>query len=174
LYMLLRRHASFYHRAQEHDLSCVREAFLFDMCHLYPDPCSCTFQLIQMLRQIGIDIYRMMLPLFLATSQNFTESLQIPRPFASNSLGLVRRTPYRFFAFFRTNQPPPAPFCHHVRVQNRIFFFYFSPRGSDGDFFMTPLAAPHARSAQFASGHGSTSFLVIYALYTVVSLRLLS
>jgi hypothetical protein len=57
LFMLLRRRASFYNRAQAHDLACVREAFLFDMCRLYPDPSSWTFQLLQMLRHIGVDAY---------------------------------------------------------------------------------------------------------------------
>ncbi len=57
LFLLLRRRASFYKRAQVQDLSCVRESFLFDMCQLYPDPCSWTFQLLQMFQQIGIDLY---------------------------------------------------------------------------------------------------------------------
>jgi hypothetical protein len=45
-----------YKRAQEHDLACVREAFLFDMCHLYPHASSWTFQLIQMFQSIDIDL----------------------------------------------------------------------------------------------------------------------
>jgi hypothetical protein len=56
LYMLLKRRASFYKRAQNHDLACVREAFLFDMYHLYPNKLSWCFQLEQMLKTIGVDM----------------------------------------------------------------------------------------------------------------------
>jgi hypothetical protein len=56
LFMLLKRRASFYKRAQTHDLACVREAFLFDLCHLYPDKRSWCFQLEQMLKMIGVDL----------------------------------------------------------------------------------------------------------------------
>jgi hypothetical protein len=56
LFMMLKRRATFYRRALVHDLSCVREAFLFDMCHLYPHKSSWTFQLVQMLKSIDVDI----------------------------------------------------------------------------------------------------------------------
>ncbi len=56
LYLLLRRRAAFYKRAQVHDLACVREAFLFDMCQLYPHSSSWTLQLIHMFQAIDIDL----------------------------------------------------------------------------------------------------------------------
>jgi hypothetical protein len=56
LFMMLKRRATFYKRAKNHDLSCVQEAFLFDMCHLFPHKSSWTFQLVQMLKTIGVDI----------------------------------------------------------------------------------------------------------------------
>jgi hypothetical protein len=56
LFLLLKRRASFYARAQVHDLACVREAFLFDMCQLYPHKESWTFQLLQIFRAIDVDI----------------------------------------------------------------------------------------------------------------------
>jgi hypothetical protein len=57
IYMLLRRRATFYRRAQQHDLQCVRDAFLFDLGQLYPDKNLWTFQLVKMLRSIGVDIH---------------------------------------------------------------------------------------------------------------------
>jgi hypothetical protein len=39
-----------------HDLACVREAFLFDLCQLYPHKSSWTFQLIQLFRAIDVKI----------------------------------------------------------------------------------------------------------------------
>jgi hypothetical protein len=51
-----KRRASFYKRAQTHDLACVPEAFLFDMCQLYPNKLSWCFQLEQMLKTIGVDM----------------------------------------------------------------------------------------------------------------------
>jgi hypothetical protein len=56
LFLLLCRRATFYKRAQEHDLDCVREAFLFDMCQLYPHASSRTFQLLQMLQSIDVEL----------------------------------------------------------------------------------------------------------------------
>ncbi len=56
MYMLIRRRAVFYQRATTHDLTCVREAFLFDMCQLYPHQLSWTLQLVQMFQSIGVDI----------------------------------------------------------------------------------------------------------------------
>lgn len=56
LFLLLRRRALFYKRAQVHDLDCVREAFLFDMSQLYPHATSWTFQLHQMFQAIDIDM----------------------------------------------------------------------------------------------------------------------
>jgi hypothetical protein len=56
VYTLIKRRASFYKRSNEHDLSCVRDAFLFDLCQLYPHHLSWTFQLVQMLKVIGVDI----------------------------------------------------------------------------------------------------------------------
>jgi hypothetical protein len=56
IYTLLKRRATFYKRATEHELSCVRDAFLFDMCKLYPHHLSWTLQLIQMFKLLGIDL----------------------------------------------------------------------------------------------------------------------
>lgn len=55
MYMLIKRRAVFYKRALNHDLSCVQEAFLFDMCQLYPHHLSWTLQLTQMFQAIGVD-----------------------------------------------------------------------------------------------------------------------
>jgi hypothetical protein len=56
VYMLLKRRCSFYERAMVHDLECVRDAFLFDMCQLYPNAESWTYQLVQIFQSIGINI----------------------------------------------------------------------------------------------------------------------
>jgi hypothetical protein len=56
MFLLLKRRASFYQRACDHDLPCVREAFLFDMCHLFPHRTSWTQQLLEMFSIIGVDI----------------------------------------------------------------------------------------------------------------------
>jgi hypothetical protein len=56
VYVLLKRRASFYERALAHDIECVREAFLFDMCQFYPDNASWTAQLVQIFDAIGVDL----------------------------------------------------------------------------------------------------------------------
>ncbi len=56
VYVLLKRRAAFYERALAHDIECVREAFLFDMCQLYPVEVSWTAQLVQNFQAIGVDV----------------------------------------------------------------------------------------------------------------------
>ncbi len=56
LFLLLKRRASFYIRAQSHDLACVQEAFLFNMCQLFPHKESWTYQLLQLFCAIDVDI----------------------------------------------------------------------------------------------------------------------
>jgi hypothetical protein len=56
MFTLIKRRAVFYKRAITHDLPCVREAFLFDMCQLYPHNLSWTLQLLQMVQAIGINL----------------------------------------------------------------------------------------------------------------------
>jgi hypothetical protein len=56
LFLMLHRRWRFYARAQEHDLSAVKDAFLFDSTKLYPNPCSWSFQTAQMLHELGVTV----------------------------------------------------------------------------------------------------------------------
>ncbi len=53
---MLQRRWRFYDRAQSHDLESVRDAFLFDVTTLYPDPSSWTFQTVLMLKELSISV----------------------------------------------------------------------------------------------------------------------
>ncbi len=54
VFLLAKRRLAFYKRAQEHDLHCVKEAFLFDMTYLYPHQSSWTAQLSIILEELGL------------------------------------------------------------------------------------------------------------------------
>jgi hypothetical protein len=54
VFLLAKRRLAFYKRAQEHDLNCVKEAFLFDMTYLYPHDSSWTAQFSIILKELGL------------------------------------------------------------------------------------------------------------------------
>jgi hypothetical protein len=72
LYLLIQRRWKFYNRARTHDLSVVRDAFLFDSDVLYPNQHSWSFQTIQLLKEIGVtvDTRRMDYPRWLEEVSN--------------------------------------------------------------------------------------------------------
>jgi hypothetical protein len=54
VFLLVKRRLAFYKRAQDHDLHCVMEAFLFDMTFLHPHQSSWTAQLSIILKELGL------------------------------------------------------------------------------------------------------------------------
>jgi hypothetical protein len=97
LFMLIKRRAKFYKRAQVHDLECVREAFLFDMSHMYPHKLSWCFQLEQMFRAIGVDLNHDIaaFPRFL---EEFDQIMTDPRQICFHC---IRNSNEKTLSFFR-------------------------------------------------------------------------
>jgi hypothetical protein len=100
VYLLLKRRASFYERALVHDLECVREAFLFDMCQLYPNDASWTFQLIaEIFHDIGIDI-RNDISSFPRHLREFNDMMTDPELICFHCIRLSEEKTLSFFRFF--------------------------------------------------------------------------
>jgi hypothetical protein len=53
---MAKRRFAFFSRAQNHDLKCVKESFLFDLTHLYPHQDSWTAQTVAILRTLGVHV----------------------------------------------------------------------------------------------------------------------
>jgi hypothetical protein len=79
VFLLAKRRFAFYQRAQTHDLDCVKEAFLFDMTHLYPHQSSWTQQAVVILKELNIpfDAQRMNFIAGLETASRATNDVEL-------------------------------------------------------------------------------------------------
>jgi hypothetical protein len=123
LFLLLKRRASFYVRAQSHDLACVQEAFLFDMCQLFPHKESWTYQLLQLFRAIDVDI-----PDFATFPRHLTEFSDAMTDIESICFHCVSFCEDKTLSFF-CNMPDVAhaasfrKFLTTCKAPKQIFFF---------------------------------------------------
>ncbi len=99
VYLLLKRRAAFYTRALVHDLECVREAFLFDMCQLFPNANSWTFQLAQIFQAIGVDTYND-ISCFPRHLREFDETMTDPELICFHCIRLSDEKILSFFRIF--------------------------------------------------------------------------
>jgi hypothetical protein len=119
VYLMLKRRAAFYARAQIHDLECVREAFLFDMCQLYPNPISWTFQLAQIFHAIGVDASSD-ISCFPRHLREFDETMTDPELICFHCVRLTDEKNLIFFSI--------VPRCDDGCLLSRFFIFSESSR----------------------------------------------
>jgi hypothetical protein len=157
MFTLLKRRASFYQRAIEHDLPCVREAFLFDMSHLFPHRTSWTQQLLEMFLVIGVDL-RSDIASFPRHLREFSDTMTDAELVCFN---FIQFSEEKTFSFFRLM---PEVSCatsfrsflstRNARCQN--FFLLFITSGLRWRFFLDPQrgqACPHCGNCFWSWEH---------------------
>jgi hypothetical protein len=139
VFLLLKRRASFYERALTHDLECVREAFLFDMCQLFPHHLSWTFQLLQLFQSIGVD-FGNNIASFPRHLREFSETMTDPELICFHCVRLTDEKTLSFFRSFPDVETAVSfrDFLSARTVADQDFLLLFLSSGLRWRFFSTP------------------------------------
>jgi hypothetical protein len=144
LFMLIKRRAVFYKRALGHDLGCVQEAFLFDMCQLYPHKSSWCFQLEQMFRAIGVDFLGDIAS-FPRHLTEFDETTSDPRRISFQSIRFSEEKTLSFFRLMPDLDTADSfrSFLSSRRCDEQNFFLLFFTSGFRWRFFVETHRGSH-------------------------------
>jgi hypothetical protein len=138
VYLLLKRRTCFYERALVHDLECVREAFLFDMCQLYPSDVSWTFQLVEIFQSIGVD-FQNDISSFPRHLREFDDAMTDPETICFHYIRLTDEKTLSFFRIFPdvTTANSFREFLSSLKTVEQDFLLLFITSGLRWRFFVS-------------------------------------